>query len=52
MSLKQKEKDQWNEILGISFWVIFDWPDYGLAVYEIIFVKKYRALISVSIIWR
>ena len=28
--LKQKEK----EILGISFWVIFDWPEYGLSAYE------------------
>ena len=32
--LKQKEKDEWTEIPGISFWVIFDWPEYGLSAYE------------------
>jgi len=29
-----KTKDQEEPIPGISFWVIFDWPEYGIQGYE------------------
>ena len=32
--LRQKEKEEWREVPGVSFWVIFDWPEYGLSAYE------------------
>jgi len=31
---KTKEKEKRESVPGISFWVIFDWPEYGIKAYE------------------
>lgn len=33
-ALKQKIGDDRKEVPGVSFWVIFDWPEYGLTAFE------------------
>ena len=33
-ALKQKIGEEYKEVPGISFWVMFDWPEYGLAAFE------------------
>jgi len=33
-ALKQKVDEKEEETPGISFWVMFDWPEYSLSAYE------------------
>ena len=33
-ALKQTIKGNSNNVAGIAFWIIFDWPDYGLNAFE------------------